>query len=150
MTQPPLTSAGAAPVRDHPDAAVVLVARRGGEVLQAAVRSLAAAARTYGVQVLVLRPIPAEPSATSAGLGLNVREITVDPAEPEAVWRARALSETAADVVEFVSDEAAIDVSWDDRLPFRLGLLRNDLDRPEDLRAALAAAGIPVAPPGPA
>jgi hypothetical protein len=148
MTQPPVSSAGAPPVRDHPDAAIVLVARRGGEVLQAAVRGLIVAARTYGVDVLVLLPTSLGHSVTEAGLAIRVREISVDPAEPEAVWRARALAETAADVVEFVGDEAAAGIAWDDRLPFRLGLLRNDLDRPERLLTALEQAGVPLPHPG--
>ena len=134
--------------RDHPSVAVVLYPRRGGEVLSAAVQTLAAASRTFGIGVLVLIPTPAGQPAPAGSLSLSTREFPVDPAETEAVWRARALSETAADVVQFVDDETASSLAWDDILPFRLGLLRHDLNLPEHLQDALERAGVEAPLPG--
>ena len=136
----------ASPPRDHPSVAVVLFPRRGGDTLTEAVQRLAAASRSFGIGVLVLIPTPAGQASPAGSLSLSLRELPVDPSEPEAVWRARALSETAADIVQFVDDETAVGVPWDDVLPIRLGVLRHDLDRQEDLRDALERAAV-VSPP---
>jgi hypothetical protein len=132
-------------LRDHPDVAVVLFPRRGGETLAGAVEALAAAGRSFGIEVLLLSPIAA---GRAASAGLSVRELSVDSAETEAVWRARSLSETAADIVQFVDDETAASLSWDDILPFRLGVVRHDLSRQQDLRDALQRAGVEAPLPG--
>jgi hypothetical protein len=134
------------PPRDRPSVAVVLLPRRGGDTLTDAVQKLAAASRSFGMDVLVLIPTAAEQASPAGSLSLSLRELPVDPSEPEAVWRARALSETAADIVQFVDDETAVGVPWDDVLPIRLGVLRQDLDRQEDLRNALERAAV-VSPP---
>jgi nitroreductase len=132
--------------RDHPSVAVVLIPRVGGDTLTRAAQALAAAARSFGIGALVL--IPTRPGSESSvgSLPFSLRELPVDPAETEAVWRTRALSETAADIVHFVDDGTAARLAWDDILPFRLGLLRHDLNRPEHLREALERAGVPAPP----
>jgi len=134
--------------RDHPAVAVVLFPRRGGETLTNAVQALAAASRSFGIGVLVLIPTPAGQAPPAGSMSLSIRELPVDPAETEAVWRARALSETAADIVQFVDAETAVSVPWDDILPIRLGVLRHDLSRREDLRDALERAGVDAPPLG--
>jgi hypothetical protein len=148
MSNGALEDSNAATSRDHPDVAVVLVPRRGGETLTAAVEALAAAARSFGIEVLLVSPSPAGRAAPAGSLSLSVRELSVDSAETEAVWRARSLSETAADIVQFVDDETAASLPWDDILPFRLGVVRHDLSRQEDLRHALERAGVEAPLPG--
>jgi hypothetical protein len=134
--------------RDHPDVAVVLFPRRGGETLTGAVEALAAAARSFGIEVLLVNPVAAGRTASAGSLSLSVREVSVDSAETEAVWRARSLSETAADIVQFVDDETAAILPWEDILPFRLGVVRHDLQRQEKLRDALEQAGVEAPLPG--
>jgi len=126
----------------------VLFPRRGGETLTGAVEALAAAARSFGIEVLLVRPVAAGRAASAGSLSLSVREVSVDSAETEAVWRARSLSETAADIVQFVDDETAAILPWEDILPFRLGVVRHDLQRQEKLRDALEQAGVEAPLPG--
>jgi hypothetical protein len=139
------TSTSTLPQKDHPSVAIILVARLGGEALAEATRALTAASQSFGVEVLVLVPTPAGQSPPAASHSLNIRELGVAPDAGEAVWRAQAVTETAADVLEFTDDEVAATRLWDDILPFRLGLIRRDFDRQVDLPEALRLAG--VAPP---
>jgi hypothetical protein len=127
----------------HPSVAVVVLARRGGEVLNVAAQSLAAVSRTYGMQVLALVPTQSGDGAGPGGLPLNLRVIPVDPGEDPARWRERALAETNADVVEFVEDVAAALVAWDEVAPLRLGLVRMDLVGGVDVRTTLERLGVP-------
>ena len=149
MTNAAPDDPNASTTRDHPSVAVVLFPRRGGETLTEAVEALAAASRRFGVAVLVLIPTPAGQAPPAGSMSLSIRDLPVEPAT-EAAGRGRALSETAADIVQFVDDETAATLPWDDILPFRLGLLRCDLGRQEDLRDALQRAGVeaPPSPPG--
>jgi hypothetical protein len=141
-----MDDSGLAPQRDHPSLAVVLIARRGGDALARSVQSLTAAARSLGIEVLLLLATAESERAAIGRFGGAIREVVVDPGDPESVWRARALAHTAADVVEFVGDEAAGAIDWLDRLPFRMGILRRDLESQADLRAVLARQGVSTPP----
>jgi hypothetical protein len=70
----------------------------------------------------------------------------MDDDRPGAAWRARALAETAADVIEFVDEERVEAVPWDDVIPRRVGLVRQDRGTGPDIRDRLVRLG--VAPPG--
>jgi hypothetical protein len=143
MSDPTATPSAFSDPPSHPSVAVVIVARRGGEVLNAAAQSLAAVSRTYGLQVLALVPTEPGTSAGPGGLSLNIRVIPVDPHEDPARWRERALADTNADVLEFVDDDAAARVAWDEVAPLRLGLVRMDLVGGMDIQETLRAEGVP-------
>jgi hypothetical protein len=131
----------------HPELAVVVIARRGGEVLAAAVQALTEVSRAFGIEVLALVPSSGGGAPGPGSLSLSVRPIAVDPREDEAMWRARALAETAADILEFVDDRTAALVPWDEQTPFRLGIVRMNVSEPVDVRAALGRFAVPD--PGP-
>jgi len=126
----------------HPDVAVVVVAREGGETLEAAVRAIAAVGRAYGVEVLVLVPGPAGSPLTGDGFAPTVKFIPVDESEREAVWRGMALAETTADVVVYVDDSRAVKIPWEESLPQRLGLVRPDSGESVHLHEALMRMGV--------
>lgn len=130
----------------HPDVAVVVVAREGGEVLEAAVRAIAAVGRSYGVEVLVLVPGPAGSVISGDGFAPTVKFIPVDEAERESSWRGKALAETSADVVVYVDDTRAATTPWEESLPQRLGLVRPDSGESAGLHQALLRLGV-MAPP---
>lgn len=131
----------------HPEVAVVVIARRGGEVLTAAVQALAEVTRAFGIEMLALVPSSAGVAPGPGSLSLSVRLIAVDPREDEAVWRARALTETSADILQFVDDRTAALASWDEQMPLRLGIVRMDVSQPVDVRVALERLAVPD--PGP-
>jgi hypothetical protein len=131
----------------HPDVAVVVIGRHDTERLPAALDALVGAARAFGVEVLAVATPSAGRPAGTGGMPLPVRLITADDDRPDAAWRARALAETAADVVEFVDARKAAGVPWDDVLPRRLGLVRVDREPLVDVRERLQRAG--VVEPGP-
>lgn len=135
---PPATDAP-----NHPDVAVVVVDRQGDHNLAPALESLAAVSRAYGIEVFALLPVRPGESAPGGGLPLPVRLIAVDDDRPDAVWRARAMAETAADIVEFVDAGRAGSVTWDDVVPRRMGLVRLDREGGLDLRDRLVRFGVP-------
>lgn len=141
-----MDDSGLAPQRDHPSLAVVLIARHGGDALARSVQSLTAAARSLGIEVLLLLPTAESERVAIGRFGNAIREVAVDPSEAESVWRARALAHTAADVVEFVGDDGAGAIDWLDRLPFRMGILRRDLEPQADLRTVLERNGVSILP----
>ena len=125
---------------------MVVVAREGGEILEAAVRAIAAVGRSYGVEVLVLVPGPAGSPISSDGFAPTVKFIPVDEAERESSWRGKALAETSADVVVYVDDTRAARTAWEELLPQRLGLVRPDSGESAGLHQALMRLGV-MAPP---
>lgn len=131
----------------HPEVAVVVIARHGGEVLTAAVQALAEVSRAFGIEVVALMPSSAGSAPGPGSLSLSVRLIAVDPREDEAAWRARALTEIGADILQFVDDRTAATVPWDEQTPLRLGIVRMDATEPVDVRAELERLAIPD--PGP-
>ncbi|HXW98017.1 MAG TPA: hypothetical protein VEI47_10580, partial [Gemmatimonadales bacterium] len=126
----------------RPKVALVIIARRGGEVLTTAVHAVTEVARAFAFEVLALVPAAPGGGPGPGGVSLSVRTISVDPAETEAAWRARALSETAADIVEFVDDATAAVLPWDELAPVRVGLLRMDLDPAGNLGQTLERLGV--------
>ena len=126
----------------HPDVAVVVVARAGGETLEAAVRAIAAVGRAYGVEVLVLIPGPAGSLISSDGFAPTVKFIPVDESERESDWRGTALAETTADIVVYVDDTRAARIPWEESLPQRLGLVRPDSGESAGLHQALMRLGV--------
>jgi hypothetical protein len=126
----------------HPDVAVVVIGRHDAARLLEALDALVTASRAFGVEVLAVSAAGDRPAGTG-GLPLPVRVIAAEDDRPDAAWRARALSETAADVVEFVDARKAAAVSWDDVLPRRLGLVRVDREPLIDIRGRLQQAGVP-------
>ena len=134
----------------HPDVAVVVVAKAGGETLEAAVRAIAAVGRAYGVEVLVLIPGPAGSPLSSDGFAPTVKFIPVDESEREANWRGIALAETTADVVVYVDDTRAAKIPWEESLPQRLGLVRPDSGESVGLHQTLIRLGVMApSPSGP-
>jgi hypothetical protein len=131
----------------HPEVAVVVIARQGGEVLTAAVQALAEVTRAFGIEMLALVPSSAGNAPGPGSLSLSVRLIAVDPREDEAVWRARALAETSADILQFVDDGAAALTPWDEQMPLRLGIVRMDVSQPVDVRVALERLAVPEPAP---
>jgi hypothetical protein len=130
----------------RPNVAIVVIRRTRPEPPGRALEALAGLARTYGVEVLAL--LPGHSGETQGGsIPLPVRVISVDDDRPEAAWRARAVAETAADIIEFVEEGAVTFMPWDDVLPRRVGLVRLDRSREPDLRERLVRAGVPA--PGP-
>jgi hypothetical protein len=123
--------------------AIVVAPRSGGEALNVAVTALAGVARSFGVEVIVLMPpqMPGAPGPTS--LPLSVRAVLVERNEPESVWRARALTETDADIVEFVDDQTAGTLDWDEVAPRRLNIVGVDTGSSVDVRASLERMGVP-------
>jgi hypothetical protein len=131
----------------HAEVAVVVIARCGGEVLSAAVQALAEVSRGFGIEVLALVPSADGTTPGPGSLSLSVRLIAVDPREDEAVWRARAPSETSADILQFVDDRTAAITHWDEQMPLRLGIVRMDVSEAVGVRARLEHLAVPD--PGP-
>jgi hypothetical protein len=125
----------------HPDVAVVVIGRHDAPRLMEALDALVGASRAFGVEVLAVAG--AGRPAGAGGMPLPVRLIAAGDDRPDAAWRARALSETAADVVEFVDARKAAALPWDDVLPRRLGLVRVDREPLIDIRGRLQQAGVP-------
>lgn len=143
MTQSITGSSSASDPPSHPDGAIVVLARRGGETLHTAVEALTASSRAYGAKVIVLIPGPEGAAPETTDPESPVRVLMADPAATEASWRALALAETDADIVEFVVDGAAALIAWDDVTPRRLGLFRLDSAPLTNLREALDRLGVP-------
>ncbi len=129
--------------------AVVVVDRQGDPNAVPALEALAAVSRAYGIEVIALRAVPPGESAPSGRLPLPVHLIRVEDDRPDAVWRARAMAETSADIIEYVDAARAGSVSWDDVVPRRLGLVRLDRGGAVDLRDRLVRSGVPEPVRGP-
>ena len=142
MTQATPGNTNSSPPRSHPDVAVVVIARREAEPLASAVQA-AAALRGFGIEVLALLLVPTGRVFDPGSGGLNLRRIAVDPNADETVWRAQALGETAADVVEFVDDQAAALMPWEDVAPVRLGIVQPAIGTRPALRASLERLAVP-------
>ena len=126
----------------HPEGAIVVIARRGGESLNAALEALKGTSRAYGATVLVLTAGPPTAGERRENLA-RIRFLPIDPYSSEASWRAQALTETDADVVQFVDDATAAEIPWDEVTPLRLGIVRLDTAPVPDLRDALERLGVP-------
>jgi hypothetical protein len=126
----------------RPSAAIVVIRRPGTRPVGQALELLAGVSRLYGIEVLALLPVQVDEHAPGGTLPLSVRRIPVDDQRPAAAWRARALAETAADVIEFVDEEHVAAVPWDDVLPRRVGLVRLDRGTEPDLQERLIRLGV--------
>ena len=127
----------------RPSVASVVIRRPGARPAGKALELLAGVSRLYGIEVLALLPVQADEHAPAGAPPFSLRLIPMDDDRPAAAWRARALAETAADVIEFVDEEHVAAVPWDDVLPRRVGLVRLDRGTGPDLRERLVRLGVP-------
>jgi hypothetical protein len=125
----------------RPNVAIVMIRRPGTGPVGKALERLAEVARLYGIEVLALLPARAGEAVTGVP-PFSVRVIPIDDDRPGAAWRARALAETAADIIEFVDEEQVDAVPWDDVFPRRVGLVRLDREAEPDLRERLVRLGV--------
>lgn len=130
----------------RPSVAIVVIRRPGTGPAGRALELMAGIARLYGIEVLALLPTQAGEVAPAGAPPFSVRVIPIDDDRPVAAWRARALAETAADIVEFVDEEHVEAIPWDDVFPHRVGLVRLDRGAEPDLRARLIRQGV-ASPP---
>lgn len=143
MTHSQPIDPGVAEARSRPNVAVVIIAHRDDGGLSPVIQAAGSLLAEFGVEVLALVPAPGEALSGRGGGSLTVRSVAVGPGEGEAVWRARALAETAADIVEFVDDRLVTLIPWDEVAPVRAGLVQLGVGRPVDVRAALERLGVP-------
>jgi len=129
------------PVR--PKLALVVIRRPGTRPAEEALELLAEVARVYGIEVLALLPVQAGETPPASAVRFPVRLIAVGDDRPETAWRVHALAETAADIVEFVAEERAAALPWDDVIPRRVGLVGLDRGAEPDLRERLARLEVP-------
>jgi hypothetical protein len=128
---------------ERPTLAVVVIAHRDDGGLSPAIQAAGTTLAEAGIEVLALVPASTDAVSGRGGSSLTVRLVAIGPGEGEAVWRARALAETAADIVEFVDDRTVALVPWDDVAPIRTGLVRLGAGEPVDVRAVLERLAVP-------
>ncbi|HEY7683426.1 MAG TPA: hypothetical protein VH879_12350 [Gemmatimonadales bacterium] len=143
MTQPTPGETNPREARDHPEFAVVLIARAATEELNAAVQAATVLAG-YGVEVLLLAPSELASAAAAESGPANLRWIAIAPDTDVTDCRAQALAETGADVIEFVDARLAPLISWDEVAPVRLGIVEVGWGAPMTaLRASLERLAVP-------